>query len=66
MSYAHSPMYYGLQVRNFVVSSELTVTEAARVLGIGHPALSNFLNGKAKLSSQMALRLERAFGADRQ
>lgn len=37
---------------------------AAQRLGVGRPALSNLLNGKASLSSDMALRLERAFGAD--
>lgn len=42
----------------------MTVTKAARRLGVGRPALSNFLNGRAALSQQMARRLERAFGAD--
>ena len=32
---------------------------------MGRPALSNLLNGKAALSPEMALRLEGAFGADR-
>ena len=40
--------------------------QAATLLGIGRPALSNFLNGKAALSQKMARRLERAFGADRE
>ncbi len=35
-------------------------------MGIGRPALSNLLNGNASLSAEMAVRLERAFGADRQ
>lgn len=54
----------GQYVRDNVIPSGTTVTEAARLLGIGRPALSNFLNGKAKLSSRMALRLEKAFGED--
>lgn len=29
------------------------------------PALSNFLNGKSSLSPKMAVRLEKAFGANR-
>ncbi len=33
---------------------------------MGRPALSNLLNGNASLSLEMALRLEKAFGADRQ
>jgi addiction module HigA family antidote len=44
----------------------MSVKDAAKRLGIGRPALSNFLNGKAALSSEMAIRLEKAFGADRQ
>ena len=43
----------------------MTVTEAARRLGVGRPALSNLLNGRAALSQDMALRLEGTFGADR-
>ena len=43
----------------------MTVTEAARRLGVGRPALSNLLNGRAALSPEMALRLEGTFGADR-
>lgn len=41
---------------------KISVTEAARVLGIGRPAFSNFLNGKATLSPDMASRIARAFG----
>lgn len=40
------------------------MTKAAETIGIGRPALSNFLNGKAALSPQMAAKLQRAFGAD--
>ena len=43
----------------------MSVTEAARKLGVGRPALSNLLNGRAALSHDMALRLEGTFGADR-
>ena len=42
----------------------MSVKEAAERLGIGRPALSNFLNGNASLSPEMAVRLEKAFGAD--
>ena len=55
----------GLHVREHVLPRGLTVTEAARRMGVGRPALSNFLNGKAALSPAMAVRLERTFGADR-
>lgn len=42
----------------------LTVTAAAEALGVTRPALSAFLNGRAALSADMAIRLEKAFGAD--
>jgi len=44
----------------------MSVKDAAKTLGVGRPALSNLLNGKAALSPEMALRLEQAFGAKRQ
>ena len=40
----------------------LSVTEAARALGVARPALSALLNGRAALSPTMALRVEKAFG----
>ncbi|AZL61461.1 addiction module antidote protein, HigA family (plasmid) [Tabrizicola piscis] len=40
----------------------LSVTDAALALGVTRPALSKFLNGRASLSPEMALRLEKAFG----
>ena len=60
---SESNVHVGQYVRDNVIPPGMTVTEAARLLGIGRPALSNFLNGRAKLSSRMALRLENAFGA---
>ncbi len=40
----------------------LSVTQAAKVLGVTRPALSALLNGRAALSPDMALRIEKAFG----
>ena len=40
----------------------LTVTAAARVLGVSRPALSRLVNGRASLSPEMAVRIEKAFG----
>jgi addiction module HigA family antidote len=40
----------------------LSITEAARILGVSRPALSALLNGRAALSPDMALRIEKAFG----
>ena len=52
-------------IRQHVFPPGMTVTEAARRLGVGRPALSSLLNGRAALSQDMALRLEGTFGADR-
>ncbi len=40
----------------------LSVTEAALALGVTRPALSAFLNERASLSPDMAIRIEKAFG----
>ncbi len=45
-----------------IIPDEMTVTEAARRLGIGRPALSQLLNERASLSPEMALRIEKVFG----
>jgi len=39
----------------------MSVTKAAQLMGVGRPALSNLLNGKASLTPEMASRLEKAF-----
>jgi addiction module HigA family antidote len=41
----------------------LSVSEAARVLGVSRPTLSSLINGRAALSAEMAIRLEKAFGS---
>jgi antitoxin HigA-1 len=40
----------------------LPATAAAAALRVSRPALSSLLNGKADLSGDMALRIEKAFG----
>ena len=55
----------GRFIRQHVIPAGMSVTEAARRLGVGRPALSNLLNGRAALSQDMALRLVGTFGADR-
>jgi addiction module HigA family antidote len=40
----------------------LSVTKAAKVLGVTRPARSALLNERAALSPEMALRIEKAFG----
>lgn len=48
--------------RNILAPYDLSISDAANHLGISRPPFSNVLNGKAALSSELALRLEKAFG----
>ena len=41
----------------------LSVTGGAKALGVSRQALSNLVNGRARVSSEMAIRLAKAFGA---
>ena len=57
------PAHPGGFVKSEIVEAlGLTVTGAARVLGVTRPALSALLNERAGLSPEMALRIEKAFG----
>jgi len=56
------PIHPGGFIRRSVLPDGLSVTDAARALGVGRPALSNLLNERASLSPEMALRVEKAFG----
>jgi addiction module HigA family antidote len=42
----------------------LSVTDAAKALGVTRAALSALLNGRSSLSPEMAIRIEKAFGPD--
>lgn len=65
MTTSSKPLVHpGAYVRKNVIPDGMSVKDAAQRLGIGRPALSNFLNGKSALSPEMAVRLEKAFGAD--
>jgi addiction module HigA family antidote len=41
----------------------LTVTEAAKRLGVTRQALNNLVNGKGGISAEMAVQLSKAFGS---
>lgn len=57
------PIHPGSYIRkNFLDPRGLTVSEAARLIGVSRPSLSNFLNGKVSATANMATRLERTFG----
>lgn len=57
-----APVHPGGFVKRSVLPNDLSVTDAAKVLGVGRPALSNLVNERASLSPEMALRVEKAFG----
>jgi antitoxin HigA-1 len=60
-----NPPHTGDFIRTEIIhTAGLTVTAAAKALGVSRPALSSLLNGKADLSGDMALRIEKAFGVD--
>jgi antitoxin HigA-1 len=52
----------GFMKSEIVEALGLSVTDAAKALGVTRPALSALLNERAALSSEMALRIEKAFG----
>jgi addiction module HigA family antidote len=57
------PAHPGQFIRTEILEPlELSVTSAAAILGVTRPALSALLNGRASLSPDMALRIEKAFG----
>ncbi|MBK6596366.1 MAG: HigA family addiction module antidote protein [Burkholderiales bacterium] len=65
MSRMHNPPHPGETLREDVLPAlGLTVTQAAAALGVTRAALSRVVNGKAALSPEMALRLERWLGAE--
>lgn len=58
-----SPPHPGLSVRHDCLEPlGLTVTEAAKRLGVSRKQLSGIVNGRAGISPEMAIRLDKAFG----
>jgi len=58
-----NPPHPGLSVRHDCLEPlGLTVTEAARALGVSRKQLSDVVNGRAGISAEMAIRLDKAFG----
>lgn len=59
------PSHPGTFVREEIIEElELSIQKAATVLGVRRATLSDFVNGKASLSPEMALRIEKAFGVN--
>jgi len=58
-----NPGHPGDFIRTEIIEPRgLSVTGAAQALRVSRPALSSLLNGRAGLSGDMALRIEKAFG----
>lgn len=59
-----SPPHPGLTIRHDCIEAlGLSVTQAAKGLGVTRQALHNVLSGKSAISPEMAVRLEKAFGS---
>lgn len=60
-----NPPHLGDLIRTEIIDAlGLSVSKAAGILKVRHAALSDLLAGKAALSPEMALRLEKAFGPE--
>jgi antitoxin HigA-1 len=58
-----NPPHPGLSVRHDCLEPlGLSVTEAARRLGVSRKQLSDIVNARAGISPEMAIRLDKAFG----
>jgi antitoxin HigA-1 len=57
-----NPPHPGDFIRTEIIEPAGLSVTAAAVLQVSRPALSSLLNGKAELSGEMALRIEKAFG----
>ena len=60
-----TPSHPGEFIRTEIVEElGLSIARTAEILGVRRATLSTLLNGKAALSPEMALRMEKAFGLD--
>ena len=60
----YNPVHPGLVVKEDCIESlGLSVTEAAKILGVSRTTLSRLINEKIGISPEMAIRLEKAFGS---
>lgn len=61
----HNPPHPGSILREDILPGlDITVTEAARQLGVSRVSLSRVINEKAGISPEMALKIERWIGVD--
>jgi len=58
-----TPVHPGRIVKGCLDDLELSITDAAQVLGVTRPTISKLVNGRSALSPEMAIRLSKAFGS---
>ena len=58
-----TPVHPGTIVKSSLEELGLSVTAAAKVLGVTRPTISKIVNGRAAISPEMAIRLSKAFGS---
>jgi addiction module HigA family antidote len=60
-----TPTHPGEFIREEILNElRLSVSRAAEILGVRRATLSDMVNGKAAISPEMALRIEKAFDVD--
>ena len=57
------PNHPGDLIRDCLDELKISVTDGAKALGVTRATLSRLLNGKASVSPEMAVRLEKALGS---
>jgi len=58
----HNPPHPGLIIKELCIEPlGVTITDAAKALGVSRKTLSSIINGKAGISPEMAVRLSIAF-----
>jgi addiction module HigA family antidote len=60
-----NPPHIGLIIRHGILEPlDLSVTEAAEILGVQRAAFSDLVEGRTALTEDLAFRIHRAFGPD--
>ena len=58
-----TPPHPGLTIRNMIEELDVSITGAAKALGVNRQTLNNLVNQHNGVSPEMALRLEAVFGS---
>lgn len=57
------PVHPGKLIKHSIEASGLSLTDAAKRLGVTRQTLSRVINGRTSLSPEMAVRVSKAFGS---